>query len=220
MRVATLTRRDSQGVILILDTAGTELMTVRPRHAVYDTSLFRPSYDWAAHGTGIMYNAVNFAKRRPEVWLTDLASGQERQLLAADDGSSSTGLTLPVWSPDGKSILYDSDGVLSIKDAATGKKHAAPASGGAVPPCRVSQMSPCNMGTGVPLRWATDGTFYSEYVNPDGTTIIWRSSVSQPPALYARLGKECKLISLDREARKGVCQVYRDESDVFVVTRP
>ena len=77
-RIATLTRRDSQNVILILDAAGTELMSVRPRHTVYDTSLsrhtvydtsgFRPSFDWTARGTGIMYNALNRSKRRPEVW--------------------------------------------------------------------------------------------------------------------------------------------------------
>jgi WD40 repeat protein len=200
-RIATLTRKDSQTVILILDAAGAELMTVRPRHAVYDTNLFRPSYDWAARSTGIMYNTVNLTKRRPEVWLIDLARGQERLLLAAEDGSSSQGLSLPVWSPDGKSILYDSLGILIVKDAATGTKHAV-------------------MGTGVPLRWRTDGSFFSERVNADGTTSIWRSSASQPRMLYAHLGKECKLVSMDREAQRAVCQVYRDESDVFVVTRP
>jgi serine/threonine-protein kinase len=219
-RLATLTRRDSQPVILILDAAGSELMTLRPKHAVYDTSLFRPSYAWAAHSTAIMYNAVDLTKGRAEVWITDLASGQERRLLAPEDGSSTHELSLPVWSPDGKSILYDSSGVLSIKDAATGRKHPDPASGGEVPPCHIGQATPCNMGTGVPLLWRTDGWFFSEALNPDGTTTIWRSSVSQPPKLYARLGKECKLISMDRDAHRAVCQVYRDESDVFVVTRP
>jgi serine/threonine protein kinase len=201
MRIATLTRRDSQTVILILDAAGTEVMTVRPKHAVYDTSLFRPSYDWAARNTGIMYNTVNLAKRRPEVWLIDLASGQERRLLATEDGSSSTYLSLPVWSPDGKSILYDSYGNLIVKDVATGTKRAV-------------------MGKGVPLRWRADGTFFSERLNRDGTTSIWRSSVSQSPTLYAHLGSECKLISMDRAARRAVCHIDRDESDVFVVTRP
>ena len=86
-RIATLTRRDSQSVILILDAAGTELMTVHPKHAVYETSLFRPSYDWAGRSTGIMYSTVNLAKGSPEVWLIDLASGQERRLVADEDGS-------------------------------------------------------------------------------------------------------------------------------------
>lgn len=237
-RVATLTRRDSQTAILILDAAGTELMTVRPRHAVYDTSLFRPSFDWAARSTGIMYSTVNLAQRRPEVWLIDLASGQERLLLAAEDASdreledfvkslpiaknpgqqaliqkqigdfrealrrgSSDRLSLPVWSPDGKSILYESPRALIMQDASTGTKHAV-------------------KGGGVPLLWRADGTFFSERVNRDGTTSIWRSSVSQPPTLYVSLGKECKLVSMDRDAHRAVCQVYRDESDVFVVTRP
>ena len=219
-RLATLTRRDSQLVILILDAAGTELMTVRPRHAVYDTSLFRPSFDWAAHSTAIMYNTVDLTKRRPEVWLADLASGEERRLLTPEEGSSSHGLSLPVWSPDARSILFDSYGVLTIKDAATGRRHAAPAAGGDVPPCHIDPAKPCEMGTGVPLRWTADGWFFSERVNPDGTTTIWRSSVSKPPKVYARLGKECQLISMDRDAHRAVCQVYRDESDVFVVTRP
>lgn len=229
-RIATLTRRDSQNVILILDAAGTELMSVRPRHTVYDTSLsrhtvydtsgFRPSFDWTARGTGIMYNALNRSKRRPEVWFIDLASGQEHLLLAAEAGSSSRALSLPVWSPDGKSILYDSLGILIIRDAATGTKRAAPPSGGAVTPCRWPQKLPCERGTIVPLRWRVDATFFSERINRDRSTTIWRSSVSQSPRLYAHLGKECKLVSMDREAHRAVCQVYRDESDVFVVTRP
>src|SRR6185369_15241388 len=86
-RIATLAHRDSQHVFLILDVTGAELMTVRPRRAVYDTSQFRPSWDWAARGTGIMYTTLNQAKQRPEVWLIDLASGQERLLLGVDDGA-------------------------------------------------------------------------------------------------------------------------------------
>jgi hypothetical protein len=213
-------------------------MTVRPRHAVYDTSLFRPSFDWAVRGTGIMYRAVNLAQRRQEVWLIDLARGQERLLLAAEDESdreleefvkslpvarnptqhslnrrqigdfvealrrrSSNSVSLPVWSPDGKSILYESRRTLTVQDAATGTTRAV-------------------TGGGAPLLWRADGTFFSERINSDGTTSIWRSSVSQPPTLYARLGKECKLVSMDRDAHKAVCQVYRDEADVFVITRP
>jgi hypothetical protein len=219
-RIATLTRRDSQLAILIFDPTGTELMTVRPKHAVYDTSLFRPSYNWAASGTGIMYNTLNPAKRRPEVWLIDLASGQERLLLTAEDGSSSQQLSLPVWSPDGKSILYDSLGVLIIRDAARGTKRATPPIGGAVTSCSTPPKLPCERGTIAPLRWRADGTFFSERINRDQTSTIWRSSMSQSPRLYAHLGKECKLVSMDRDAHRAVCQVYRDESDVFVVTRP
>lgn len=129
-------------------------------------------------------------------------------------------MSLPVWSPDGKSILYDSLGILTIKDAATGTKRAALPSGGAVTPCRMPQKLPCERGTIVPLRWRVDGTFFSERINRDRSTTIWRSSVSQLPTLYAHLDKECKLVSMDREAHRAVCQVYRDESDVFVVTRP
>jgi hypothetical protein len=219
-RIATLTRRESRNVILVVDAAtGAELMTVRTRRAVYDT-LGRPGYDWAAHSTGIMYNTLDPATRRPEVWLADFASGQERRLLAPEDGSSSRQLSLPVWSPDGKSILYDSLGILIIKDAVTGTRRAAPPSGGAVTPCRMPQKPPCEKGTIAPLRWRADGTFFSERINRDRSTTIWRSSLSQSPTLYAHLGKECTLVSMDRNAREAVCQVYRDESDVFVVTRP
>jgi len=219
-RIATLARRESKDVIVILDATGTELMAVRPKHAVYDPSLFRPSYDWAARSTGIMYNTMNPAKRRPEVWLIDLASGRERLLLAADDGSSSRALSLPVWSPDGKSILYDSLGNLIIKDAATRERLAAPPSGGAVTPCRMPQKLPCEKGTIVPQRWRTDGTIFSERINRDGSTTIWRSTVRQQPTLYAHLDRRCKLASMDRDAHRVVCQVSRDESDVFVVKRP
>jgi hypothetical protein len=52
------------------------------------------------------------------------------------------------------------------------------------------------------------------------STTIWRSSQRQSPTLYAHLGKECKLVSMDRDAHSAVCQVSRDESDVFVGTRP
>jgi hypothetical protein len=218
-RIATLARRDSQNVILILDSDGNELMAVRTRHPVYDTKLVRPSYDWAARSTGIMYNAWNATKGRPEVWLIDLASGQERLLIAAEEGFSSQAVSLPVWSPDGKSILYDSLGVLIIKDAATGARRASPPSAGAVPPCRL-QRPTCEKGTIVPLVWRADGTFFSERLNRDGSTNIWRSTSSEAPTLYAHLGKECKLVALDRDARRAVCQVVRDESDVFVVTRP
>jgi len=213
-------------------------MTVRPRHAVYDASLFRPGFDWAARSTGIMYSTVNVAERRPEVWLIDLASGQERLLLAAENASgrelqdflrslpiatdpeqhaenekrigdfveslrrgSSDGLSLPVWSPDGKSILLESRRGLITQHAVTGTKHDV-------------------RGGGVPLRWRADGTFFSERINADGTATIWRSGPNQQPSLYARLGKECKLVSMDREAHNAVCQLYRDESDVFVVTKP
>jgi hypothetical protein len=221
-RLATLTRRDSQPVILILDEAGTELMTLRLRHPVYapNDTVVSTSYDWAARSTGIMYRSVNLATEENGVWLTDLATGQERRLLGGpEDGWSLKFLPLPVWSPDGKSILYDSTGVLTIKDAATGRKQRAPASGGRASPCRLAPGMQC-MGT-VPRLWRADGWFFSEGVDPDRTTLtIWRSSMSQPPRLYARLGKDCKLISMDRDAHSAVCQVYRDESDVFVVTRP
>jgi hypothetical protein len=219
-RIATLTRRDSQNVFLIFDATGTELMTVRPRRVVYDTSLFQRSFDWAARGTGIMYNTLNQAKQRPEVWLIDLASGQERLLLAAEDGSSSQQLSLPAWSPDGKSILYDSLGTLIIKDAATGAKRPTAPGRGAVAYCGAPPTLGCEGNTIIPVRWRADGTFFSERLNRDGSTTIWRSSVSQAPALYAHVGKECRLISMDRDARKVVCQVSREESDAFVVTRP
>jgi hypothetical protein len=195
-------------------------MTVRPRRVVYDTSLFQRSFDWAARGTGIMYNTLNPAKQRPEVWLIDLASGQERLLLAAEDGSSSQQLSLPAWSPDGKSILYDSLGTLIIKDATTGAKRPTAPGRGAVTYCGVPPTLGCEGNTIIPVRWRADGTFFSERLNRDGSTTIWRSSVSQAPALYAHVGKECRLISMDRDARKVVCQVSREESDAFVVTRP
>ena len=219
-RIATLTRRDSRHVILILDAIGTEVMAVRTRHTVYDTSFSRPGFDFAARGTAIMYNTLNPAKRRPEVWLIDLASGRERLLLAAENGFSSRRLSLPVWSPDGTSILYDSLGVLIIEDAATGTRRAAPPSGGAVTPCRMPQQPPCEKGTIVPLRWRADGTYFSQRINRDGSTTIWRSTMSRSPTLYAHLPKECKLVSIDRDAHGAVCEVSRDESDVFLVTRP
>ena len=200
-RIATLTRRDSQPVILILDATGTELMTVRLRHAIYDTTVYRPSFDWAARNTGIMYLATDSARGTLDTWLIDLASGQERRLLSGRDGASSQYLSLPVWSLDGKSFLTESRFHINMRDAATGAKREL-------------------NSTGVPLVWRGDGTFFSERINPDGTTSIWRSSLSQPPTLYAHLGRECQLISMDRQARRAVCQVYRDESDVFVVTRP
>src|SRR6266508_6520555 len=130
-----------------------------------------------------MYNTLNPTKRRPEVWLIDLASRQERLLLAAEEGFSSRELSLPVWSPDGKSILYDSLGILTIKHAATGRKRVAP-SGGAVTPCRMPQKPPCEKGTIVPQRWRADGTFFSERINRDRSTTIWRSNVTQSPTLY------------------------------------
>jgi serine/threonine protein kinase len=219
-RLATLTRRDSHAVFLILDATGTELMTVRPRRAVYDTSQFRPSWDWAARSTGIMYTTLNPATQRPEVWLIDLASGQERLLLSAEDGASSQRLSLPAWSPDGRSFLYDTLGVLLIRDAATGAKHATAPGPGDVNYCSRPPKPPCERGTLVPLRWRADGAFFSERLDRDGATTIWRSSVTQAPVLYAHVGKECKLVSMDREARNVVCQVYREESDAFVVTRP
>jgi hypothetical protein len=82
------------------------------------------------------------------------------------------------------------------------------------------QKPPCEKGTIVPLRWRADGTFFSERINRDRSTTIWRSSLRQSPTLYAHLGKECKLVSMDRDAHSAVCQVSRDESDVYVVTRP
>jgi Tol biopolymer transport system component len=219
-RIATLAHRDSQHVFLILDVTGAELMTVRPRRAVYDTSQFRPSWDWAARGTGIMYTTLNQAKQRPEVWLIDLASGQERLLLGVDDGASSQRLSLPVWSPNGRSILYDSLGVLLIKDVATGVKRPTAPGRGAVNYCSSPPTPPCERGTLVPLRWRADGAFFSERIDRDRSTTIWRSSMTQPPTLYAHVGRECQLVSLDRDARRVVCQIHRDESDAFVVTRP
>ena len=219
-RIVTLARRDSQHVFLILDASGNELMTVRPMHAVYDTSQFRPSFDWAARGSGIMYTALNADKHRPEVWLIDLASGKERLLIAPEDGASSQRLSLPVWSPDGKSILYDSLGILIVKDAATGAKRATLPQRGAVNYCSTPPKPPCERGTLVPLRWRADGSFFSERLDRDGSTTIWRSSLREAPTLYAHVGKECKPVSIDREARRVVCQVYREESDVYVVTRP
>jgi hypothetical protein len=187
---------------------------------VYDTSLFHPGYGWAARDSGIMYATMNAAKRRPDVWLIDIASGRERLLLAADDGSSSQQLSLPVWSPDGRSILYDSVGVFAIRDAVTGAKRPAPRSGRPPGPCVFGQRPPCQNGTIVPMRWTSNGTIFSERLDWDGSTTIWRSTMRQPPTLYARLGKECKLVSLDRRVRRAVCQMERDESDVFIVTRP
>jgi len=219
-RIATLARKDSQSVFIIFDANGGELMTVRPRRVVYDTSLFQRSFDWAARGTGIMYNTLNPAKQRPEVWLIDLASGQERLLLSAEDGSSSQQLSLPTWSPDGRSILYDSLGVLIVKDVPSGAKHATAPGRGAVDYCGRPPTVPCERNTIVPRRWRADGAFFSERLNRDGSTTIWRSSMSQTPTLYAHVGKECRLISLDRDARTLVCQVSRAESDAFVVTRP
>jgi tRNA A-37 threonylcarbamoyl transferase component Bud32/WD40 repeat protein len=220
-RIATLTRRNAENVILVVDAAtGSELMTIRTRRAVYDTTLGRPGYGWAARGIGIVYNTLDPVRRRPEVWLVDFSSGQERRLLAAADGFSSRQLSLPVWSPDGRSILYDSLGRLIVRDVATGARRAAPPSGGAVTPCRMPQKPPCEKGTIVPLRWRADGTFFSERINRDRSTTIWRSSLRQSPTLYAHLGKECKLVSMDRDAHSAVCQVSRDESDVYVVTRP
>ena len=200
-RLATLTRRDSQPVILILDATGAEVMTVRMRHTIYDTTVFRPSYDWAAHSTGIVYLANDSALTNLDTWLIDLASGQERRLLTVRDGAHSIYPSLPVWSPDGKSFLSNSSLDVNIRDAATGTKHSLNA-------------------TGVPLLWRADETFFSERINPDSSTSIWRSTLTEPPTLYAHLGKECKLISMDREARRAVCEVNRRESDVFVVTRP
>jgi hypothetical protein len=72
----------------------------------------------------------------------------------------------------------------------------------------------------VPLRWRADGAFFSERIDRDRSTTIWRSSMTQPPTLYAHVGRECQLVSLDRDARRVVCQIHRDESDAFVVTRP
>ena len=200
-RIATLTRRDSQPVILILDATGAELTTVRLTHAIYDTTVYRPAFDWAARSTGIMYLAIDSSKTNLDTWLVDLASGQERRLLSVRDGANSQYESLPVWSPDGKSFLTDANSHVNLRDAATGAKRDLNA-------------------TGVPLVWRADGTFFSERINPDGTTSIWRSSLSRPPTLYAHLGRECQLISMDRQARRAVCQVNRDESDVFVVTRP
>ena len=65
-----------------------------------------------------------------------------------------------------------------------------------------------------------DGSFFSERLDRDGSTTIWRSSVSEAPTLYAHVGKECKLVSIDRAADRVVCQAYREESDACVVTRP
>ncbi|HTJ22539.1 MAG TPA: protein kinase [Gemmatimonadaceae bacterium] len=200
-RIATLTRRDSQPVILILDATGAELTTVRMRHTIYDTTVYRPAFDWAARSTSVMYLALDSAKTNLDTWLIDLASGRERRLLSYRDGANSQYESLPVWSPDGKAFLTDSRLRVNMRDAATGAKRDLDA-------------------MGVPLVWRADGTFFSERINPDGTTSIWRSSVGQRPTLYAHFGKECRLISMDRQARRAVCQVNRDESDVFVVTRP
>jgi hypothetical protein len=82
------------------------------------------------------------------------------------------------------------------------------------------QPLPCEKGTIVPIRWRADGTLFSERLNRDRSTTIWRSDMTHSPTLYAHLPRECKLVSLDRDAHGAVCQVHRDESDLFVVTRP
>jgi hypothetical protein len=82
------------------------------------------------------------------------------------------------------------------------------------------QKLPCEKETIVPLRWRRDGTIFGERINRDRSTTLWRATARRQPTLYAHLDRECKLVSIDRDADRAVCQVYRDESDVFVVTRP
>lgn len=147
-RIAYVVRRPGRSEIQVADWDGVNPVTVLAQ----TEPIMSPA--WSYDGSKVAY--VSFERRKAEIYVQDLATGQ-RRLLASFRGSASA----PTWSPDGSRLA-----VVLTRDG-------------------TSQIYLLNAGGGEPQRITNSGAIDTDPVfSPNGSTIFFTSDRGGAPQIY------------------------------------